>query len=172
MESVLGWLGSLMEHLISLFPHLAIVRCNEGGVRYRRGKNAQELKPGVYLYWPVLTEVHTYYARHQVVSTAEIPLSTKDRETVVCSVVAVYSIRNLLQYAVENLEADEGIGELLEACAQRLVRSHELAWLLEGDHEEELTKVTKEDLSRRFGIDLWRVRFSALARGYAVSLSQ
>ena len=78
MESALGWLQSIFDTILKLFPRLLIVGATHGGVKFVRGSKVVELKPGLHLYWPIVTEIETYCVVRQVIDLPTYTLTTKD----------------------------------------------------------------------------------------------
>ena len=67
MEAAFAWVQQLWTFLVSLVPHLVVVRSMHGGVKYVHGHQPIALKPGLRWFWPIVTEV-------EVVPTLSQPL--------------------------------------------------------------------------------------------------
>ena len=114
MNAAFAWISDFVNLFISFFPHLIIVKKIESGVKFVRGKHVKILKPGLRWYWPLVTEQEVVVVVRQVTNLAPQTLMTKDGKTVIASAVVVYRVSNIEAFLVENHDADEAIGEVLD----------------------------------------------------------
>jgi regulator of protease activity HflC (stomatin/prohibitin superfamily) len=79
------WLGKLLEAIRDLFPALFMVEPSEGGIRLTLGKYVKTLKPGWYVYWPVIQFCDSVDVVPQVVDLRPQSCLTADMKDVVIS---------------------------------------------------------------------------------------
>lgn len=95
MDHVLGWIGQIFEVILSIFPHIVIIRSTHQGICFSRGKHVILWKPGLHWYIPLISE----YEEHSIVrSTKTLPkqlLTTNDDKIVGINGVVVYTIDDL-----------------------------------------------------------------------------
>lgn len=158
MESAFAWLGSLMEWLGAFIPRIKIVRSTHAGVRFRHGRHARELKPGLHVYWPLVTEVEIIPVARQTANLPSQSLLTKDGKQVVVGGVVVYEIRDIVATLSRNWDVADTINDITMVAITDVVTSHDLAYLMEnvtGTVQLELTRVTRKKL-RHYGVKVYR----------------
>jgi regulator of protease activity HflC (stomatin/prohibitin superfamily) len=79
------WIGKLLEAIRDLFPALFMVEPSEGGIRLTLGKYVKTLKPGWYIYWPVIQYCGSVDVVPQVVDLRPQSCLTADMKDVVIS---------------------------------------------------------------------------------------
>lgn len=121
--ALFGWLGGFVEWIFKWVPVYAIVRVNELGVKYPRGLDAVELKPGMHWYVPNLTSIVKHHAAHQVLRVAPLSLETSDGVPVQVGMVLTYRIVDVLKFEVENWDADDSLDEVAQGELQEIVTS-------------------------------------------------
>lgn len=87
MTSGLAWLNDLMIWLGRWFPRLVLIKATHEGVKFSRGGAVTTMKPGLYIYWPITSEVTLVSTR---VRTDEISAQLIGREVV--SIATMYCI--------------------------------------------------------------------------------
>lgn len=135
LGAILGWLGELIEFIISFVPRITIVQWNERGVRYVRGLEPTEIEPGVWWYWPWCTEIEKHHVNRRVLDVEDLSLETGDGKPVQVGMVLTYHITDVLRYEVENFEPDENMAVAAQGALRDVVL--EFTW-------EELTRSTEE----------------------------
>lgn len=175
METVFGWLGQLFQALLSLVPRLGICRATHGGVKFRRGSVVREIKPGLFWYWPLVTEVEIIATARQTLNLPTQRLTTKDGVSVVVAGVVVYTVRNVVQALTANWDHDATIGDISLAALARHVAFHTFDELLASQADEgasdALTRLCREDLSRPYGLNVERFFVSDFVRAKAYAIS-
>ena len=155
LGAILGWLGELIEFIISFVPRIVIVQFNERGVRYIRGKEPTEIKPGIHWYWPWCTEVEVHHVCRMVIPVESLPLETADDppRRVEVGMILTCHIVDVLKFEVENVDADESMAEAAQGALQDIVTSS--TWVdLHGETAEGTRLGGK--LARRMGKTLER----------------
>ena len=136
MESALGWFGEIVQACLSLIPRLIIVRATHEAVKWRCGKDAIRLKPGLHIYWPITTEVEQIVVARQPTNLVAQTLTTLDGKSVVVGAVIVYRINDAVQ-AIGRIkhDVDQTIGDITQAAIADIIASHTLAEIREGMRE-------------------------------------
>jgi len=158
MESALAWIGYIAEWFGRFIPRILIVRSTHAGVRYRRGKDARAMLPGLHVYWPLVTEIEVIPVARQTHNLPSQTLLTKDMKRVVLSGVVVYSIRDIVATLSRNWDVSDTINDITMIAITHVITEHTLEYLLEhlvGDVQDELTRVTRRKLAT-YGVRVFR----------------
>lgn len=134
LGQLLGWVGDLVEWVISFVPRYEIIRWNQAGVRYARGTFPSRLGPGLAWYIPALTDIQVHYTNKRVLNVADLSLETADGIAVQVGMVCTYKIVSILKYEADNYEAEDSMSEAAQAAVRDVVMEH--TW-------EELAKSTE-----------------------------
>jgi regulator of protease activity HflC (stomatin/prohibitin superfamily) len=159
METAFAWLGQIFDALLQLVPRRVIVRATEGGVKWSLWFGPKEMKPGIRIYWPLISDIEVIVVARQTLNTPTQSLMTSDGETVVAGGVIIYKISDVVQaIGKANWCPETTAGDIVQAALVEIVASHECDFILKnisGVIEEELTLKTREQL-RRFGVYVGR----------------
>ena len=115
MSTGLEWINSVAEWFGALIPDWDLLQVNEAGVKYLPGGKVKVIKPGIYWFWPVTTNVETISTKRQTLTFGQ-RLTTKDFSTVQCNTVIVFTINDVVKALVETMDFEDTIGE----AAQKL----------------------------------------------------
>ena len=160
ISALLGWLGEFVKFVFSFVPRICIIKCNQRGVRYLRGTDADELPPGVHWYWPWCTDIVVHWVARDCFTVPAISVETKDGIRIAVGVSTPFYISNVVRYDAENTHADQNMIEAAQAGVRDIVTAHTLA---------ELSLAATEDsrfggkLARRMGKDLEPLGVTVLA---------
>ena len=160
LANLLGWLGDFVQWMFAWVPRYAIIQINQRGVRYPRGQDAIELEPGIHWYIPNLTQIVKHHVSRCVLHVDPLSLETADSppRPVQVGMVLTYHITNVLQYEVENFDADESMKEVAQGALQDIVTSSRWEELRGATGEG--TRLGKKLASRmsktldRFGVEI------------------
>jgi regulator of protease activity HflC (stomatin/prohibitin superfamily) len=163
VDAALGWLGTVFESLLTLFPRLVIVRSTHQGIKWRGGKKPVRLAPGVHAYWPLVSEVELRVVARQTVNLVTQVLMTKDKQSAVVGGFVVYSIDDIVRAMGEkNWDVDDTLTNIAMAAIVEVVTSHTLDELLSGISEgrnstvhRKLTLTCRKQL-KQFGVAIQR----------------
>lgn len=158
MDAAFAWLGHLAEWLGAFIPRIRIVRSTHGGVRFRNGKTATEIKPGIIVYWPIVTEVDIIPVARQTNNLPTQSLLTKDGKTVVVGGVVVYAIADVVACISRNWDVTETINDITMVAITEVITSNTLEYLqtnMTGDVLNQLTRATRKRL-RPYGVKVYR----------------
>jgi regulator of protease activity HflC (stomatin/prohibitin superfamily) len=165
MEAAFAWIGYLFEWLGRFIPRVQIIRATHAGVRFRNGKTAREIKPGLCIYFPLTTEVDIIPVARQTQNLPSQSLLTKDGKQVVVGGVVVYSIRDIVAALSKNWDIADTINDITMVAITQVVTSHTLEHLLSKLTEEvqtELTRVTRKKLAV-YGVKVYRTALTDFA---------
>ena len=148
MTGLFEWFGSLMERLLSFIPRLGICRAGHAGVKFKRGSIVEKIEPGLYVYWPAVTEVETMPVARQTVNLVTQRLTTKDGVPVIFSLMVVYRIQDIVKAVVETWDFTDTIGDVaLEAALHSvLTRTWEELKTNYDQVQKELTRTVRSAL--------------------------
>jgi len=163
VESIFGWLGQIFDAILSFIPRLVIVRATNNAVKWRHGKKAIPVKPGLVWYWPLVTELDHQVVARQTLNLPNQNLTTADDIPVALSGFVVYTIHDVvLAVGEKNYDVDDTLSDLAQAAIVEEVLSLTYEELREGaaggrDSEvnESLTQNLAEQLLE-FGVRVER----------------
>lgn len=163
--------GDLLSGLLDLIPRLQIVRSNEFGVKFVKGKNAEVVLPGLFFYWPLVTEVELRTSAKCTAETQPQNLTTSDRITVIASSVMRYKILDIKKYLIDNDDSDDALMESLRASLKEVVSENKAEDLFNPslDFEDDL-KTRCQELASEFGVEIISARFSDFSETQSYTL--
>jgi regulator of protease activity HflC (stomatin/prohibitin superfamily) len=172
MGGAFEWLGKLMDALLAFLPRRIIVRATQRGIRWRFGRNVKELKPGWYIYWPLISEVEVIVAARQTNSLPRQDLMTRDGIELKVKAIVAYSVDNAaLAIGEQNWDVDTTVNDITQATIASAIAAMPFNQLLEEMASEalvkKLTKAARDQL-RSFGVKIDRVRITDLHRNRAI----
>jgi len=151
LAALLGWLGDFIEWIISFVPKYVIIRCNEKMIKFPASKNAIEKGPGIYWYWPIVTEVYRIFTARHTLEVEYMTLETLDELPIVIGLVMTVHITNATKYIVENVDAEDGIVEVASGTLRDIVMENDWNSLV---HAADDGKRLNQKLTRRLGESL------------------
>lgn len=154
MEAAFAWVHQIWEFIVSLIPHVGLLRATHGGVKFKRGGRAVPLTPGLFWYLPLTTDVVTVPVKRQTVSLEPQTLTTIDDYTVVVAATVVYEINDVLKALVDTYDLDDTVGDVAQRGVLQVVGSREFNDLrdhLTDEVPKELKAACRKDL-RQFGV--------------------
>lgn len=149
------WLSEFFQFLGSLFPRLAIVRATHGAVKFVHGNKVKELKPGLHVYWPFLTDFLEIPTARTTYNFSEQVVMTVDEKSLAVSGVLVYQITDVVKALSKSYDVDDTIGDIGNTAIMETLSGKKLKDLMEAQRSGELTKeLTKTCRSRlcQFGV--------------------
>lgn len=168
MSSAFGWLQQLWEFIVSCIPHLDLLRVGYGAVKYK-GSKAYEIKPGLYWWMPLLTNVVTIPVNRQTNNLGAVVVPTKDSVEVALSPVVVYRVKDVYKAIVETDDLDEAIGDTAYRTIGEEVAKRTYGELrdqfADGSLTHELSKRVRSDL-RPLGAHVETCFLSELTRKF------
>lgn len=158
MDAAFAWLGQLAEWVGAFIPRIKIVRSTHAGVRFRHGKEAEEIKPGIIVYWPIVTEVDIIPVARQTNNLPSQSLLTKDGKTVVVGGVVVYAIQDIVACIGRSWDVTETINDITMVAITEVITSNTLDYLQQNLTKEVLLQLTRETRRRLrpYGVKVYR----------------
>ena len=170
MESAFAWVSQLMEWLASFVPRIRIVRSTHAGVRFKHGKTAVAMKPGVHIFWPIVTEVEIIPVARQTHNLPSQSLLTKDGQQVVIGGVVVYAIKDIVATLSRNWDVNDTINDISMVAITEIITAHDLQYLrdhLNGDIQHQLTQVTGKQL-KRYGVRVYKTALTDFSTAFVI----
>lgn len=165
MEGAFGWFGELLRWFAKWIPRLGICRATHAGVRFRHGSAVRAIEPGLYVWWPAVTEVLTIPVVRQSANILPQTLVTKDGVAVLFSITIIVEIEDVVKALACAWDIEETIAEFGGTAAVQIVASKtfdELRAGLAGDVAEMLRKQCRKTL-KPFGVNVLFARFTDFA---------
>lgn len=122
MSFGLDWVNDLALWFADLVPQWALLRVTEGGIKFLPGGKVKVLKPGIYWWWPVTTEVETIDIKRQTLTFGQ-RLTTKDEITVQCNTVIVFAINDVVKALVDTYDFEDTVGEAAQKLTVKPIMS-------------------------------------------------
>lgn len=166
MEAALAWIGYIVEWLGLFIPRLVIVRSTHAGVRFRYGKQATAIKPGLCVYWPIVTEVEVIAVARQTLNLPSQSLTTKDGHRVVVGGMVVYSITDVVASMAKAWDVADAIKDVSMSAITKVITKMEYADILgdiTGDVQAAITKETRRTL-KSFGVRVYRTAITDFSK--------
>ena len=154
MEGALAWIGQLAEWLGSLFPRLKICRSTHQGVKFVRGAKVKVIQPGIFLYWPIVTDVELYPVKRQTLNLVTQTLTTKDDEAIIFSIIVIYHVEDIEKALCDCWDIEDTITDIALQASVDVVAAHDFAQIRAGISKGIATAITLKcrALLRPFGI--------------------
>jgi regulator of protease activity HflC (stomatin/prohibitin superfamily) len=167
MEAAFSWIGDLARWLANLIPRWDICRATHGGVKFVRGWKVKPIRPGIYWYWPAVTEcVLIPVVRHPVDLPAQ-SLTTKDGKAVMLSVTYVVEITDVVRALGKTWEIDDMIRDVGRGAAGELVPRLRFTELRDPDVKDDLAKTARR-LLRPYGVRIVRARLTDCTKNLVI----
>lgn len=158
MGSAFSWFGEIIQWLGAFIPRLLIVRATERGIKWVHGKKVVAMQPGLWFYWPIVTEYTIRVVARQTLDLPTQTLITNDRKQVVVSGVVVYSINDIVKAIGEqSWDVEETVNDLVRAAIVGVVTNTNLDDLacLDDKIIDKLTNAARKKL-KKFGVHIER----------------
>jgi regulator of protease activity HflC (stomatin/prohibitin superfamily) len=168
MESAFAWVSQLMEWLASFVPRVRIVRSTHAGVRFRHGKTAVAMRPGVHIFWPIVTEVEIIPVARQTHNLPSQSLLTKDGHQVVVGGVVIYAIKDIVATLSRNWDVNDTINDITMVAITEIITSHDLEYIqtnVSDEVQKKLTQVTGKQL-RRYGVKVYKTALTDFSTAF------
>ncbi len=163
-----SWLSQIFDAILSFIPRLLIIRSTHGGVKWRYGKKIIEMRRGLHIIWPLVTDYEIVVIARQThhVSKAQA-IESQDGVGLAVSVLVVYSINNVVRAIGEkNWAVDSTVNDITESAVVHVINKYNYDYLRENlctKIEEELTEVCKKELLK-YGVLIQQVRFAGFTK--------
>lgn len=158
MDTAFAWIGYIVEWFGKWIPRLLIIRRTHAGVKFACGNLVKPMRPGLHVYWPLVTEVEVIPVARQTHNLITQVLMTSDKQSVVIGAVVIYEISNIVDALSNNWDLSDTISDVTQMAVVKIVSNWSLNDLqdeLSGKVENELTIETRRRL-KNFGITVER----------------
>lgn len=155
METAFAWVGRLVEWFAAFVPRWKVIRSTHGGVKFRRGGQTIEVKPGICWYWPAFTELEVIPVARQTHNLPTQSLTTKDGKRIVVGGVVVYSIKDVVKAIAESWDVSATINDITMTAITHVITKHDFAYLQDNIAEAVQLALTKETRKK---LDVYGVR--------------
>ena len=154
------WINDIVQVIFSFVPRILIVRATHGGLKWVLGSRVKELKPGIYFWWPLTTEICVLPTARQTLNTRTQALMSNDLKEVVAGGVVVYSIHDIVMaIGQRNWDVDTTVKDITQAAIVEVITKwgiQDLMNNISGKVKEELTQTCRKEL-RQFGVYVHKV---------------
>ncbi len=106
---------------MTLVPRMGIMPATHRGVRYRHGSKVMEIKPGLYVYWPLVTTIEDHGVKRQTVKVPTQTIYASCGLSISAGCVIVFEITDILKALYETWEIDETIADEAEALLAQVI---------------------------------------------------
>lgn len=163
----LTWFGELVRWVADLIPRWEICRATHGGVKFVRGRKVKPIRPGIYWFWPAVTEcVLLPVVRHPVDLPAQ-SLTTRDGKSVMLSITLVVEVVDVIRALGKTWDVDDMIRDIGRAAAGELVPTLRFSELRGPDVPDDLAKTARR-LLRPYGVRVIRARLTDCTKNLVV----
>lgn len=162
MEAAFGWIGDVLRWMVCFLPHLGLCRATHGGVKFVRGWKVKKISPGLFWYWPAVTEVELIpVCRHPVDLPAQT-FTTSDGHTVLISVTLVIEISDTIRALGKTWDIDDMIMDVGAAAATECIPSMRWDAVRKGFKNGLFDKLAKaaRNLLRPYGVRVIKARIT------------
>ena len=119
------WLEKLINRVFKFIPRLKMIAPDEGGVRITLGSHVTTLKPGWFIYWPLIQTIPVIAIMPQVVDLREQGLTTLDGVGLAISGAVEYAVRDTRRAILEVQDYDRSLPTLCLGKIAEYVENHD-----------------------------------------------
>ena len=172
MNSAFQWVDDLLRWFAKWLPTFRIVTGDHGGVKWKRGKHAVLVKPGLCWFWPAVSVVELYPVVRQTVNLPTQCLLTANNHEVVVGGIVVYDVADVLRLLTTTHEPDDAVRDLALVAIKLVVTTRTLDELRteQGAIDDALTKELRQKLARPFGVRVLSCYLSDFATCHVLKL--
>jgi regulator of protease activity HflC (stomatin/prohibitin superfamily) len=175
MSEAFAWLGQIIEWFGKFVPRLVIINATLGGVKFIRGAKIRALGPGLHVYWPLITELHTYPTVRQADDLRSQTIVTSDGKTIVAGGMIVYEVRDIEKLLANTFHPESTIHDItLTAIHDVLAR---LTWpeIQEAQRSKDLDRKLRHAARKvldAYGVKVLKAMLTDLAPCRVIKLIQ
>ena len=166
LAQLIGWLGSLVDWLLSWFPRMIVLPSDEVGVKQVGGREPVRLGPGIHWIVPAVTDITVVHSTTSVMGIRSLALETQDGVAVQVGGVLVYRVSDPVTYIARNYNAEDSLHEVVMAGFREAVQCS--TWEeLTDENETTFDQVLPTRVSQsveRFGVEVLSVSPTDLVR--------
>lgn len=175
MEAAFAWINAIAEWVGQFVPRILILDTTMGAVKFVRGKKAVALAPGLHLYWPLTTTVHTYPIARQADDLRSQTVVTSDDKVVVVGGLIVYEVDDILKLVGATFRPQDTIKDISLTAIHDVVC--QLGWedlkaqQRSGALDRKLRSETAAAL-KTYGVKVLKVQLTDLAPTRVIKVMQ
>jgi len=172
VEQAFGWIGGIFQSLLRVIPWLVIVPATHGGVAFVRGGQVKEWKPGLHVYWPVVTTYKLMAMVRQTQTIQSKVVMTKDLKTVIVGGLVTYFIDDIVSALAKIADLPSDVIERSQGMILAVVSENTLAQI-QGDRlafNRLLTERVGNTLNG-YGVQVLQVQLTEFAPCRAFSIN-
>lgn len=154
------WLTNILETLRNIFPKTFTVFPDEGGVRITFGTKVKSLKPGWYIYWPIIQHVEKLSITPQAIDLRPQSVRASDGTDMVISGAILYRISDARKAILDVQDYDRSLQVLALGVIAEFVGIHNCRLEISELREVILTGVRDE--ATGFGLKIMKVYITDL----------
>ena len=159
---MLELLSQVAHTLFSIVPRMLIIRATHAGIKYRFGKHAIAMGPGLHWYWPLITEVDIRVVARQTNKLKPQVLETKDGVPVIVGAYIVLYINDIVSASAKNWDIDNTVDDIARSAVVEVVTNHSYDELRNGAVRQ-LTRLCRSKL-KQFGVGVRRAGVTDLCK--------
>ncbi len=155
------WLTNILETLRDIFPRTFTVFPDEGGVRITLGTKVKPLKPGWYVYWPVIQHVEKLSITPQAVDLRPQSVRISDGGDLVIGGAILYRVSSATKAILDVQDYDRSLQVLALGVIAEFMGRHDLTDLKISDLREAILTGVREEAAG-FGLKIMKVYITDL----------
>lgn len=167
------WLNNIILALLEFVPRRVVIRATHRGVKWRARRGPVEMRPGLRVWWPLLSEIEVIPVARQTLNTPTQALMTKDGKQVVAGGVVIYNIQDIVKaIGQQNYDVDETVNDITQAAIVEVITawdSEDLLKEINGQVEDDLTDTCRKQL-RCFGVYVKRAALTDFSHCRSLNL--
>lgn len=153
-------LGQFLTAILGVIPRLVIIRATHRGIKFKLGKFPKELRPGLHVYWPLVTQVDLVVVARQTNTLQPQVLQTLDKKSIVACGYVVFGVGDVVLAAGErNWDYDATVNDIARSAIMDIVTTHN--WSDLTGIGTKLTSACRKKL-KPFGINVRKAGFTDL----------
>lgn len=171
MEALFSWFSNLINFFGSFIPRIRICEAVQIGLKFVHGKNIKLIEPGLFVYWPIVTNYRLYPSVMQYDNLVSQVIYASDGKTYLCDGCVAYKIVDVIQYATQNEEPTQGIQQLVLTAIREILTESSPSIINRAEFDNKLTAKCIANLEPRFGIEIDYAKLVSFAPAKVINLS-
>lgn len=153
------WFIEIINKLFCWLPRLYVVRPDEAGVRITLGNHFKAIKPGWFIYWPIIHVFITINVMPQIKDIRAQSVMTHDKKSFCCGAAVKYRIKDAVAAILKVQDYDQTLQALVLGVISRYFAGKDNDDY--ADLEDCVLKGVKE-AARGWGMDILAVYITDL----------
>jgi len=164
MDAAFSWLGEFVRWLAAWVPRIGICRATHGGVKFVRGRHVKPIEPGLFLYWPAVTEVNVIPTARQTINPPPQTLTTKDDVAVLVNLAIVVEVTGVVRALGRTWDVDDTVMQIGGSVLTGHVARRTWAELRDGIADTAELAEEAGKLLQPYGVKVLQARVTDFAR--------